>query len=154
MTIAVAIRIGSAVVFAADRKLTTVGLEGFEQDGSPRWVDQTYDNATKVAHDRNETLMVMAAGHASIGRIAATDFIARTSFANYGDVAAQNQALAELVNSMVDEKRRFWSDSQVPEDQWRGPILILAAPGPNGIDPRVWRINLEGAGSDTAEILI
>lgn len=153
MTIAVAIRTGSAVVFAADSKLTTVGLEGFEEDGSPRWVDQTYDNATKVAHDRNKTLMAMAAGHASIGRVAATDFIARTSFANYGDAAAQDQGLAALVTSMVDEKRRFWADSQVSEEQWRGPTMILAAPGPDGIDPRVWRIDLEGAGSETEEIL-
>ena len=62
MTIAIAIRTGSAVVFAADSKLTTSGLLGFDQDGGPIWERQTYDNAVKVVHDRNQILMAMVAG--------------------------------------------------------------------------------------------
>ena len=42
MTIAISIRTGSAVVFAADSKLTTRGIVGLEEDGTPRWQIQTY----------------------------------------------------------------------------------------------------------------
>jgi hypothetical protein len=75
MTIAIAIRTASAVVFAADSKITTSGIAGYEEDGTPRWVEQTYDNATKVVHDRSRTLMAMAAGYSNIGQVTATDFI-------------------------------------------------------------------------------
>ncbi len=140
-------------MFAADSKLTTMGLAGFEQDGSPRWVDQTYDNASKVVHDAGTNLMAMVAGHANIGRVSATDFISRSFFAPYGDIAGQDQGLSEFVNSMVQEKQSYWSDSQVPEGQWPGPTIILASPAPGRGFPRVWRVNFEGPASQMQEIL-
>lgn len=153
MTIAVAIRTQSAVVFAADSKLTLMVVAGLKDDGSPHWVEQTYDNATKVAHDLRNRLMVMVTGHANVGRASATDFVMRKAFAVFGDAAAQDQAIAALVNEMVEEKRLFWSQSQVPEEQWPGPTLLLASPGPGGMEPRVWRIVLEGKGASIEEIL-
>jgi hypothetical protein len=74
MTIAIAIKTGAAVVFAADSKVTTNGPAGYDQDGQINWLSQTYDNAYKVAHDRNRSLMAMVAGHANIGSLLATDF--------------------------------------------------------------------------------
>ena len=73
MTIAVAVRTGSAVLFAADSKLTTSGIVGFEENGDPRGVEQTYDNATKVVHDRSKMVMAMVAGYANIGSETAMD---------------------------------------------------------------------------------
>src|SRR5437867_3224625 len=108
VTIAVAVKTGSLVVFAADSKLTTVGIAGINPDGTPNFVEQTYDNATKVAHDRNRLLMAMVAGYASIGGVAATDFIAQRSYSLQPNVAAQDQDFSNLVNDMVAEKQRFW----------------------------------------------
>jgi len=54
------VKTGSGVVFAADGKTTTQGVVGLEQDGSPTWVEQTYDNATKVVADRTGTMMATA----------------------------------------------------------------------------------------------
>jgi hypothetical protein len=152
MTIAIAIRTGSAVVFAADSKITTSGVVGYEEDGSPRWVEQTYDNATKVVHDRNRTLMAIIAGHANIGQMTATDFISTQQFVGAISIEDQNQKISALVDEMVKQKRAYWSTTQVPEEKWPGPTVLLAAPSPEGI-PRVWRLNLEGPGSHVSEIL-
>ncbi len=153
MTIAVAVRTGTAVVFATDSKVTTQGLAGFEQDGTPRWEDQTYDNAIKIVHDRDKMLMAMVAGHSHIGGVSAVDYIARTNFGRHGDKAVQDTAIQELANRMVEEKRAYWSTSKVPEDKWPGPTVWLAAPGPDGIAPRVWGVVLRGPSSDIRETL-
>ena len=146
MTIAIVIRTGSAVVFAADSKITTSGVVGYEEDGSPRWVEQTYDNATKVVHDRNRTLMAIIAGNANIGRVTATDFVSTQLFVGAVSIEDQDQKISALVDEMVKQKRAYWSTTQVPEEEWSGPTVLLAAPSPEGI-PRVWRLNLDGAGS-------
>ncbi len=153
MTIAVAIRTQSTVVFAADSKLTLMAVAGLKEDGSPHWVEQTYDNATKIAHDLDKHLMVMVAGHANIGRIAATDFIAKRTFLLFDNAADQQGAITHLVGEMVEEKRRYWSELEMPEADWRGPTLLLASPGPGGMEPRVWLVNLEGSGSSIEEVL-
>src|SRR5262252_2772286 len=83
LTIAVAIRTGSAVVFAADSKVTTRGVIGLDGKGVPVWVEQTYDNANKVVHDRTARVMAMVAGAANIGRTSATDFISTLSMGGF-----------------------------------------------------------------------
>jgi len=154
VTIAVAVKTGSFVVFAADSKLTTVGIAGINPNGTPNFVEQTYDNATKVAHDRNGLLMAMVAGHASIGEIAATDFIAKRIYSLQPNVATQDQDFSTLVTDMVTEKQRYWSQHNVPQAQWLGPTLLLAAPQPGGVGARVWQVDLKGAGAQSSEILL
>jgi hypothetical protein len=153
MTIAIAIRTGSSVVFAADSKVTTRGIIGLKADGHPRWVDQTYDNATKVVHDAQRTMMAMVAGYGNIGQISATDFIMRRALGLHPDASTQDKALAGIVDGMVQVKKDFWSTSKVPADQWPGPTLLVGAPGPDGINPRIWRIRLVGSSSQTRETL-
>jgi hypothetical protein len=153
MTIAVAIRTGSAVVFAADSKITTLGLVGVEDTGEPRWQEQTYDNATKVVHDRSQTLMAIVAGSANIGQISTTDFISTQSL-NFGKTEVDHDAkINELVAAMVERKSAYWKTTQVPPEKWPGPTLLMAAPGPEHDNPRVWRVGLEGEGSRVSEIL-
>ena len=153
MTIAVAIRTGSSVVFAADSKITTRGLVGVEDSGEPRWQEQTYDNATKVVHDSSNTLMAMVAGSANIGQVTATDFISTQSL-DFGETAAdQDGKINELVAAMVDRKSAYWKTTQVPPENWPGPTLLMAAPKPKENIPRVWRMDLEGPGSKLSEIL-
>lgn len=153
MTIAVAVRTESAVVFAADSKITTSGVAGYEEDGSPRWVEQTYDNATKVVHDRSQTLMAMVAGHANIGRVTATDFVSTQSLELPGSRENQDQQIASVVSAMVYRKRDYWATTQVPPENWPGPTVLLAAPWPAENIPRVWRVRLDGPESNVSEIL-
>lgn len=155
MTIAVAIRTGSAVVFAADSKITTAGLIGYDEKGSPQWVEQTYDNATKVVHDRSQTVMAMVAGHANIGRDTATDFISTQDLIRLKLVASiedQERDITNLIAAMVERKRAYWETTQVPPDNWPGPTVLLAAPSVKGV-PRVWRAQLDGQESQVSEIL-
>ncbi len=106
-------------------------------------VEQTYDNATKVAHDLDRHVMVMVAGHANIGRIAATDFIAKRTFPLFASVADEQGAITHLVSEMVEEKVRFWSELQVPETEWRGRHCCWRHPGRvgwnHGCGALVWR---------------
>lgn len=153
MTIAVTVRTGSAVVFAADSKVMTSGIVGRDENGDPRWVEQTYDNATKIVHDRSETIMAMIAGHSNIGQESAMDFFLSKDLHDLGVFGDQDQRLAKLIDSMVDQKKKFWEKIQVPQDEWRGPIILLAGPSTSGNSPRIWRIDLEGSGSQYSEIL-
>lgn len=153
MTIAIAIRTESAVIFAADSKITTRGIIGFEEDGSPRWVDQTYDSATKVVHDRNSVLMAMVAGPANIGRVSAADFASKLSFGHFDSPEQQNLAVQTLVSAMVEQKRTYWQTTEVASANWPGPTVLLAAPGPEASVPRTWRVDLNGEGSSVNEIL-
>src|SRR5689334_12495138 len=123
MTIAVTVRTGSAVVFAADSKVTTVGIVGHDENDQPRFVDQTYDNAVKIVSDRSNTTMAMIAGHANIGQESAMDFFMARDLREFSASGDQDQRLSDLVNSMVDQKKKFWESVQVPEDKWRGPIV-------------------------------
>ncbi|MBX3306491.1 MAG: hypothetical protein KF751_10630 [Nitrospira sp.] len=152
MTIAISIRTGSAVVFAADSKVTTRGIAGLEEDGTPRWQDQTYDNAFKVVHDRSQKLMVMVAGDANLGQMLATDFIATRSFTIDGDAETQDKSVAGLAEEMFKEIEAVWSKTKMPPEQWPGPILLLAAPSPDGKRPRVWRIVLYAGKAEVQEI--
>lgn len=153
MTIAVAVRTGSAVVFAADSKITTSGIIGYEENGDPRWVEQTYDNATKVVHDGSKTLMALVAGEANIGQETATDFIMTRDMSILGASPDQDEHISRLVSSMVDRKRVYWETTQVPPENWPGPTLLLAAPSPQANVPRVWRVRLDGPEAETEEIL-
>ena len=152
MTIAIAIRTGSAVVFAADSKITTRGLAGRDENGELIWQEQTYDNATKVVHDRTKNLMAMVAGHANIGRTAATDLISTQAFNVTVPDSELDQKIDLLVQLMVTRKSDYWKTTQVPPEQWPGPTLLLAVPGPVEV-PRVWRVNLEGEAATSTEIL-
>jgi hypothetical protein len=156
VTIAVAIRTGSAVVFAADSKVTTRGVIGLDANGDPVWVEQTYDNATKVVHDRESAAMAMIAGAANIGQTSATDFISKLtmgSFRHMPTIAEQDAQLQNIVNAMVKEKTDYWSTTQVPPDDWPGPTVTLAACSAERVAPRVWRIGLDGPSADVSEIL-
>ena len=155
MTIAIALRTGSAVIFAADSKVTVPGAVGIDSNGQPQWVDQTYDNATKVVHDRSMTLMAMVAGYATIGQIAATDFISTKSldFGDSTDEGEQDESIKILVDEMFDRKRAYWQNTKVPPEDWPGPTVLLAAPLPKVNLPRVWKADLEGETPTVSRIL-
>jgi hypothetical protein len=154
MTIAVAIRTGSTVIFAADSKVTTQGLAGFDANGTPQWVPQTFDNASKVVYGAQKSFMAMIAGNATIGEMSATDVLLQDYLSPiHPHQQAQDAAVATFINRLVQRKQAFWGTTAVPPAQWPGPIILLACPGWDRIRPRVWRIDLGGPGSNIVEIL-
>ena len=153
MTIAVAVRTGSAVVFAADSKVTTSGIVGIEEDGNPRWMEQTYDNATKVVHDASKTVMALVAGEANIGQETAMDFIMARDLRQIGSASDQDNEVASLIESMVERKKEYWGEQKIEPERWPGPTLLLAVPAVGKKIPRVWRADLRGEGSEVVEIL-
>ena len=153
MTIAVAVRTESALVFAADSKLTTRAPLGRNADGSLNWVEQTYDNATKVVHDKSKQVMAMVAGDANVGRITALDYIAMQELPGMGTVGELEAQITRLLDEMLAERRAFWSATAVPTDEWPGPTLLIAAAAPSGVSPRLWRAVFTADRYDVAEPL-
>jgi len=153
MTVAVAIRTGSAVVFAADSKLTTQALGGIEEDGTPRWQEQTYDHFDKIVHDRSKRLMAMAAGSVNIGQIAATDFISTWELQSPTTNDHLNESIGRLVSAMGDRRRTYWSSTRVPPENWPGPTLLIASASADGITPRVWRVVMHGPDAQISDTL-
>ena len=153
MTIEVAVKTGSAVVFASDSKVTTRGLTGFDEEGNPQWLEQTYDNAIKVTYDRNQILMAMVAGDASIGNVTAADFISTLYFESADDIEGQDRKIELLIGNMVNEKRSYWGTTKIPEEKWPAQAVLLATSSPDRVIPRVWRSVLYRAESHTEEIL-
>jgi hypothetical protein len=153
MTIAISIKTGSAVVFAADSKVTTRGIVGLEEDGTARWQNQTYDHAFKIVHDSSERLMAVVTGDANLGQIPAADFISTRYFQTDGDDSSQDKSVAELAGQMFSEIEAYWSTTKTPSQEWPGPTILLAAPSPDGKRPRVWRVGLYGGKIETLEIL-
>jgi hypothetical protein len=152
VTIAVAVRTPTSVVFAADSKLTTVGLVGFEA-GEPRWETQTFDHYTKVTHDRGQRLMAVVAGHANLGAISATDFIAMQEFPASPSNEEQDAALERLLDAMCAARREFWSQTQVDPAEWPGPTLLLTLAPAVGFAPRSWHVSFNGDSSEKTPIL-
>lgn len=152
MTIAIAVRTSSALVFAADSKLTTNGLAGVDANGELRWVQQTYDNATKVVQNR-AGMMAMVAGDANVGRTAALDFIEMWDGDRCTTRATQSDSVASLFAGMVEEKRKFWSATTAPPSDWPGPTVMLGAADPEERVPRVWLANLSGEQHTATEVL-
>ncbi len=154
MTIAIAIKTGSAIIFAADSKVTTTGLVGFRDDGEPNWVSQTYDNAYKLACDRERRVMAMVAGHANIGAIPVADFIRAWSFPAAGTAEQLESNLDDLLVRMESESRAFWSNTKIEESQWPGPTIVFASSVPGGRKARVWNATLQGGSFSKDEILL
>ncbi len=156
MTIAVAVRTLSAVVFATDSKLTVKGIDGVRTEGASRWVEQTYDSATKVVHDRTRQLMALAAGISNIGQVSALDFIATYSIQLGASRDDEDEAITTLLDRMAEEKRAYYgktSGAMTPDD-WPGPSLLLAIPSHESpFTPRLWAVDLSGERYQHREVL-
>ena len=83
MTVLVAVRTSTAVVFAADSKLTTQGFIGFDTNGDPQFVPQTYDNAIKIGHDAAKTLIAAVTGNSTLGEYRRIGFLVASHHQTY-----------------------------------------------------------------------
>jgi hypothetical protein len=139
VTIAITIRTSAAVVFAADSKVSTSGLGGYKDDGTPVWLDQSYDNAYKVTHDKERELMAMIVGHANAGQIGAIDFIASYSFPRRNSTADQDAEIGVLADAITTEISAYWNTTKVDPSEWRTPKLIVATVAPDRRSARLWK---------------
>jgi len=151
MTIAVAIRTLSAIIFAADSKLTTYGRVGYDKDGEAIVVPQTYDNATKIVADCNSTGMAAVIGSATLGKISFMDYIASRSLPAIPDDAAQETALRTFVEEMAALRTEYWGD--VPEEKWPDTVLLLATSAAGSHSPALWHVEYSGKKNPVLERL-
>jgi hypothetical protein len=138
MTIAVSILTNTAAIFAADSKLTTRGLVGFDTAGEPQFVNQTYDNATKIASSSVGDSMAVVAGGGAIGPISVTDYIASSMVSRSHDPEEQARLVREFAQNMAKLRAGFWKNLKVPLDQWPITAVMLALAPFDRSAPRVW----------------
>lgn len=152
MTISVAIKTGSAVIFAADSKVTVSAPAGVDSKGAPLFVSQSYDNAFKIVHDTSQSAMSMFVGAANIGADSAMSFFSRLDLALNTTPEKQNSRISVFTNDVEAERQKYWGPFNLPREKWPGPITILAAPPSGALTPRVWRLDFSNR-SPHAEIL-
>src|SRR5262249_25292555 len=113
----------------------------------------SYDNATKVVHDRNKRLMALAAGAVNVGRTTATDMIAALNFPECASPQDEDDAIKRLLDDMNAQKHAFWSQTGAPPDEWPGPTLMIATPSRATVTPRIWSASMAGAAYQVKEVL-
>jgi len=150
VTIAISIQTSTAVVFAADSRLTTYGRAGFDTNGEPIVVPQTYENATKMVKDQSNTAMVVVTGSASLGRISFMDYIASSVVPGHSDAQKHDEAIRGFAEGMAKMRNAYWADVQV--ERWPDTVLMLAAVSPSSSEPIVWRIAYRGQGTTVGRI--
>jgi hypothetical protein len=126
VTIAVSIRTDTAAVFAADSKLTTSGLAGLDDTGEPVFVNQTYDNATKIVQDSSGFSIAMVAGSASLGSIGVLDYISSSAVPRGGDPDQQEALITEFAEGMGKLRAAYWHDTKLTPDRWPTTAVLLA----------------------------
>jgi len=141
MTIAVTIRTGSAVVFAADSRVTTKPDLATATPPAEGW--QAYDHAVKLAQDRSARLMAMVVGHSRIGDVDAVDVISAYNFPKCLTDKEQIAALKDFVLTIYDKNKQFWKSRNPAVTAWHGPLILFALSGVSDPRPRVWSTSLE-----------
>ena len=142
MTVLVAVRTLSAIIFAADSKLTTYGRVGFDEKGEAIIVPQTYDNATKIVSDQARTGMAAVAGSASMGKMSFMDYIASTTLPTLAEPGQQEKALDGVAQAMAALRAEYWSD--VALERWPVTQLLVATSSPDSRSPLLWEVNFQG----------
>lgn len=140
MTVAVLIRTNTAAVFAADSKLTTSGLIGFDEAGEPQFVNQTYDNATKIVADTAGLGMAVVAGTAALGPGSVMDYIASSSVPRAADDATQEAAIRDFADGMAKLRAAYWHERKVSPDRWPVTVVMLALAPAYTNQPLTWRL--------------
>jgi hypothetical protein len=150
VTIAVSIRTSSAVVFAADSRLTTYGRAGYDTNGEPIVVPQTYENATKIVRDTSGTAMVVVTGSATLGTVSFMDYVASSAVPAHPDSEQHEEAIRAFSDGMGKLRAAYWGD--VPVEQWPDTVLLLAGVSPSSHAPIVWRIAYQGENLAVAKV--
>lgn len=152
VTIAISIQTSTATVFAADSKLTTSGLVGFDDAGEPQFVSQTYDNATKIVRDTAGYAMAVVAGAADLGRISVMDYIASSEMPRGDGPDQQESAIREFIGGIARLRATYWHEAKVNPDRWPVTVVLLAMAPTYTNQPAVWRVVLRGEEPDVIRL--
>jgi hypothetical protein len=141
MTIAVAIRTGTAVVFASDSKVTTVAPSGVDVEGKPVFQHQSYDNAFKIVHDRTQTAMAMFVGTVNFGPVDAMSVFSKMELGLDVSPPLQDTRIQELAANLQARRETVWGGLGLEKAKWPGPLVLLAAPPAQAVTPRLWHLD-------------
>ena len=141
MTIAVAIRTGTAVVFASDSKVTTAAPSGVDGEGKPVFQHQSYDNAFKIVHDRTQTAMALFVGTVNFGPVDAMSVFSRMELGLDASPLIQDAKILDLASTLQARRESVWGGLGLEKARWPGPLVLLAAPPAQGVAPRLWHLD-------------
>lgn len=156
MTIIAAVKTSTDLILAADSKVTTKGLGGKDSSGELRWLDQTYDYGTKIAHDTNRRWVVAVAGEASFGNTQVLDLVKQYVSPNFSTRQEQEKALNKFVAELNEERSLALRSINIPEKYW--PLLstelVICSSDPEGRGVRAWYVLYYSTDPYTKEILL
>lgn len=139
MSIAAAVRTGSAVVLAADSRVTAPVIAGENPDGSVIRTSKVFDNGTKVAQDRSGSAIAAFTGYGGVDVQAAVRHFTGMNLSLWGCRDAQDARVAKASRQMARARVAY---SFPGAEDLREMTAILAAPLQDSPAPRVWRIEL------------
>jgi hypothetical protein len=139
MTIAISILTGSAVIFAADSRVTTQPDDATGTGLEHAW--QAYDTVTKLAHDQTGKLAVMVVGHARVGEAEATARVSTYSLPECSSDAKQLTAIRRFIEQLHRENARYWK-MRGQNIHRQSATLILAAQRVSEPTPRLFYTDL------------
>jgi hypothetical protein len=138
VTIAISVKTATAVIFAADSKLTTYGRVGYDTSGAPVIVPQTYDNATKIVQDAAGGYIAVVTGSVSLGRVSFMDYIASSAIPGGGNPDEHDAKIREFAQGMANLRAAYWNDVEL--DRWPDTVLLLASRAESLPGPVIWRL--------------
>jgi hypothetical protein len=142
MTIAIAIQTNTAAIFAADSRLTTSGFVGFDDAGEPQFVNQTYENATKIVQDTQGLAMAVIAGSATLGPVGVLDYIASSVVPRASATGDQEALIKGYADGVAKLRADYWKEKKVAEDRWPQTVALVAVATDVSRSPQVWSIEL------------
>ncbi len=142
MTIAVSIQTNTAAIFAADSRLTTSAFVGFDDAGEPQFVNQTYENATKIVQDTQGFAMAVIAGSATLGPVGVLDYIASSAVPRASATGDQEALIKGYADGMAKLRADYWKEKKVAEDRWPHTVALVALAPTQSLSPQVWYIEL------------
>lgn len=153
MTIIAAVKTGTDLVISADSKITTWGLGGVNSDGSPIWLQQTYDYGTKIAFCPNNYWTVAVAGQGSFGEIQVTDIVENYVSSGFDTRQEQDKDLMTLVTKIDEVRTLKYEEMGVSKENILPTSLFFFSSDPQGRSVRAWLIEFGSSEPQANEIL-
>lgn len=144
MTILAAVKTGTDLVISSDSKITTLGLGGFNNDGSPIWLEQTYDYGTKIAFSQGNYWTTAVAGQVSFGDIKVVDIIEEyRQPVDFNSRIDQEKDLDNLINKINYARCSKYTEYKYPKEFWPYTELLFFSSDLEGRGVRAWHVGFQ-----------
>jgi len=147
VSIAVAIKTGTAVVLAADSRVAAQAVDGTFPDGSPHFSTSYFDTARRLARDRTGSAIAAFTEADAIGLQASARHFTQHAARLSGSPEQQDEQIASVARKMSEA--RAAAPRREPADSF---ALVVAVPLEIAA-PRIWRLDLRAPEPLVIELL-